>query len=221
MKELWTRVDQYLEDLLAPADERPSAILRTNQTSELPSIDVPPLLGRFLDLMVRITGAQRVLEVGTLGGYSTFWMARALPEGGHLVTLELEPRHAEIARANLGKAGVLDRVEVRVGPAADSMRKMEETGEAPFDLIFLDADKQGLPEYLKLSLKLSRPGTVILADNVVRDGEVIEPDNSDPNVQGVRRFLESVASEPRLTATALPTVGARGYDGFAIVLVLK
>jgi predicted O-methyltransferase YrrM len=221
MQELWAQVDRYLENLLTPADNALAAILDQNHSSELPPIDVPPLLGKFLDLMVRISGSRRVLEVGTLGGYSTVWMARALPEGGQLITLELEARHAEIAQGNLAKAGVADRVEIRVGPAADSMRGMLTAGSAPFDLIFLDADKKGLPEYLKLSLKLSHPGTVIIADNVVRDGAVIEPEHADRNVQGVRRFLELVSEEPRLSGTALPTVGARGYDGFAMALVLK
>ncbi|MGB6194301.1 MAG: O-methyltransferase, partial [Terracidiphilus sp.] len=171
-------------------------------------------------LLVRITRAKRVLELGTLGGYSTLWLARALPRGGRLVSLELDPRHAEIARANLRNAGVLRRVDLRVGPAADQLRAMIAGGAKPFDLIFIDADKSGYPEYLELSLQLARPGTVIFADNVVRDGKVIEPDNPDPNIQGVRRFTELVAAEPRLSATVLQTVCGKGYDGFALALVL-
>ncbi len=186
----------------------------------MPSIDVPPLLGKFLDVMIRIACARRVLEIGTLGGYSTIWMARALPPDGRLITLELESKHAEIARANLQAAGVLDRVDIRVGPAIDSLRALQDSGAAPFDLIFLDADKQSLPEYLEWSLKLSRPGTVIIADNVVRDGKVVDPDTTDPQVRGAQRFLELAAKESRLSTTAIPTVGARGYDGFSISVVL-
>lgn len=217
----WAATEQYLEDLLAPGDEMLAHILEQNRTSALPSIDVPPLLGKFLALMIRVSGARRVLELGTLGGYSTLWMARALPSGGRLITLELEPKHAAIAQANFTKGGVTDRVEIRVGKAAESLRAMAETSEPPFDLIFLDADKQGLPEYLKLSLSLSRPGTVIIADNVVRDGKVADPQHPDPNVQGVQNFLQLASAEPRLSATALPTVGARGYDGFAMAVVLS
>lgn len=217
----WTSAERYLENLLAAGDEVLTHILEQNRTSALPSIDVPALLGKFLALMISLTDARRALELGTLGGYSTIWMARALPAGGRLITLELESKHAEIARGNFNKAGVADRVEIRLGRAADSMRAMAAGGEAPFDLIFLDADKHGLPEYLKLSLNLSHPGTVIIADNVVRDGKVADPTNPDPNVRGVQRFLELVSAEPRLSATALPMVGARGYDGFAMAVVLS
>ncbi len=207
-------------NLLAPHDEALTRALDANQASGLPSIDVPPLLGKFLDVMIRIASARRVLEIGTLGGYSTIWMARALPPDGQLITLELESKHAEIARANLQAAGVLDRVDIRIGQAVESLRALHESGAAPFDLIFLDADKQGLPDYLDWSLKLSRPGTVIIADNVVRDGKVIDPDTTDPQVRGVQRFLELAAKEPRLSTTAIPTVGARGFDGFSISVVL-
>jgi predicted O-methyltransferase YrrM len=221
MQDLWTNVDRYFGDLLAPEDSHFKSIVEANQAAGLPSIDVPALLGKFLDLMIRISGARRVLEVGTLGGYSTLWLARAVPPDGRVITLELEPRHAEIARTNLQNAGVLDRVDIRFGKAIDSLRELHESSAQPFDLIFLDADKQGLPEYLEWSLKLSRPGTVIIADNVVRDGKVIDSDNADPNIQGVRRLTELMASEPRLSATAIPTVGARGYDGFSIAVVLS
>ncbi len=161
------------------------------------------------------------LKSARSGGYSTIWLARALPTGGQVVTLELEPRHAEIARANLQNAGMLDRVDVRVGRAADLLRALVAGNTAPFDLIFIDADKASYPEYLDWSLKLSRPGTVIVADNVVRDGKVIEPDNPDPNIQGVRRFTDLVAAEPRLSSTVLQTVGSKGYDGFALAIVLR
>lgn len=221
MEKIWAEVDNYLGNLLAPHDAALTRALDANQASGLPSIDVPPLLGKFLDLMIRISGARRVLELGTLGGYSTIWMARALPHDGQLITLELESKHADIARANLEAAGVVDRVEIHVGPAIESLRALHSSGVASFDLIFLDADKQSLPEYLEWSLKLSRPGTVIIADNVVRDGKVVDAKTDDPHVRGVQRYLELAAKEPRLSTTAIPTVGTRGYDGFSISVVLK
>ncbi len=220
MENLWIAVDAYFGDRLAPSDAALDAALAANHAAHLPAIDVTPLQGKLLDLLVRITGAKRVLELGTLGGYSTLWLARALPKGGRLISLELDPHHAEIARANLANAGVLDHVDLRVGPAADQLRSMIANGDGPFDLIFIDADKAGYAEYLELSLQLARPGTVIFADNVVRDGKVIEPDNPDPNIQGVRRFTELVAADPRLSATVLQTVCGKGYDGFALALVL-
>ena len=220
-KSLWTKVDDYFGDLLAPSDEALDAAIAANHKADLPAIDVTPLQGSFLELLVRMSGARRVLEIGTLGGYSTIWLARALPKGGRVTTLELEPRHAEVAGANLKRAGVLNRVDIKVGPAADSLRALIKKKSAPFDLIFIDADKSGYPEYLTLSLKLSRPGTVLVADNVVRDGKVINPRSKDPNIQGVRRFAELVAAEPRLRSTVLQTVGGKGYDGFLIAVVVK
>jgi predicted O-methyltransferase YrrM len=221
MQDVWTKVDTYFADLLTPSDAALDAALAANRKAELPAIDVTGLQGKFLELLVRITGAYRVLELGTLGGYSTIWLARALPMDGQVVSLEVDPHHAEVARQNLRNAGLLDRVDLRVGRAADELQKIARSGAAPFDLIFIDADKACYPEYLEWSLKLSCPGTVIVADNVVRDGKVIDPDNPDPNIQGVRRFAELVAAEPRLAATALQTVGAKGYDGFAIAVVLS
>ena len=221
MPNTWTEVDRYFGDLLSPADEALKAALAANQKADLPAIDVTPLQGKFLDLLVRISGAKRVLELGTLGGYSTLWLARALPPDGRVISLELEPRHAEIARANLQRAGVLERVDVRVGPAADSLRALIAAGTAPFDFIFIDADKSGYPEYIQLCLALSHAGTVILADNVVREGKVIDPKSKDVNVQGVRKFTEIVAAEPRLSATVLQTVCGKGYDGFALAVVLR
>lgn len=221
MQELWTAVDRYFSDLLLPTDPALEAALAANQKADLPAIDVTPLLGRFLALMVRISGARRILEIGTLGGYSTIWLARALPPDGRLVTLELEPHHAEIARANLDRAGVLDRVDLRIGRASDLLQALIKTSAAPFDLIFIDADKAGYPEYLELSLKLAHPGTVLIADNVVREGKVVDPDCDDPNVQGVRRFTELVAAEPRLSATVLQTVSQKKHDGFALAVVLR
>jgi predicted O-methyltransferase YrrM len=219
-QKIWNEVDRYF-DRLIPPDPVFDAALAANRKAELPAIDVTPLQGKFLELLVRITGARSVLEIGTLGGYSTLWLARALPQGGQVVTLELEPRHAEIARANLQNAGMADRVDVCVGRAADLLRALVAGNTVPFDLIFIDADKASYPEYLDWSLKLSRPGTVIVADNVVRDGRVIEPDNPDPNIQGVRRFTDLVAAEPRLSSTVLQTVGSKGYDGFALAIVLR
>jgi predicted O-methyltransferase YrrM len=221
MQELWTEVDAYFSDLLVPSDEKLEAALAANKKAGLPAIDVTPLQGKFLGLLVRVSGARRILELGTLGGYSTIWLARALPEGDRIVTLEFDPHHAAVARENLRIAGVLDRVEIIVGRAIDSLPTLENTAAAPFDLIFIDADKQSYPEYLAWALKLSRPGTLIVADNVVRDGKVVDPDCGDPNVQGVRRFTELLAAEPRLSATVLQTVGAKGYDGFAIAMVLR
>ncbi len=221
MQEIWAEVDRYFGDQLAPRDQALDAALKANEKNGLPTIDVSWFLGRFLELLVRMSGARRVLEIGTLGGYSTIWMARGLPEGGQIVSLELDPHHAEVARANLRNAGILDKVDLRVGRASESLADLDAGDAAPFDLIFIDADKSGYPEYLDWSLKLSRPGTVIVADNVVRDGKVIQAQNADPDIQGVRRFTELVAAEPRLSATVLQTVGAKGYDGFAVAVVLR
>jgi len=217
--ELWKKVDAFFTDALIPADSALDAALAANRKAELPAIDVTPLQGKFLELMIRATGARRVLEIGTLGGYSTIWIARAVGVEGKVITLELVKRHAEIAQRNLDNAGLADRVELRVGPASEWLAALVAEGSGPFDFIFIDADKAGYPDYIQWSLKLSRPGTVIVADNVVRDGKVIDPDNPDPNIQGVRRFTELVAKEPRLSTTVLQTVGAKGYDGFAIAVV--
>jgi predicted O-methyltransferase YrrM len=220
-QDMWTGVDRYFGDQLVPPDPALDAALAANREAGLPAIDVTPLQGKFLELLVRISGACRVLELGTLGGYSTIWLARALPATGSVVTLELEPKHAAIARANLERAGLLDRVDLRVGRAADLLKSLVADRTAPFDLIFIDADKSGYPEYLDWSLKLSRPGTVLVGDNVVRDGKVIDPKSPDPHIQGVRRFTELVAAEPRLSTTVLQTVGSKGYDGFALAVVLR
>lgn len=215
----WSDVDRHLVSLLAPSDEALEAALSDSDEAGLPPISVAPNQGKLLMLLARIQGARRILEIGTLGGYSTIWLARSLPDDGHLISLELEPRHAEVARKNLERAGVGSRVAVRVGPAPASMRQMIDEGVEPFDFIFIDADKEGYPEYLDLSLQLSRPGTVIFADNVVRKGEVANPDSPDSRVQGVRTFLEQAAGEPRLQGTAVQTVGSKGHDGFALFIV--
>ena len=216
----WIAVDDYFSDQLARHDEGLDAALQHNQDAGLPAIDVSPLLGRFLEVLARIAAARRILEIGTLGGYSTIWLARALPEGGQVVSLELNPRHAKVARANLRKAGVLERVDLRVGRAMDSLAALLAAGVEPFDMIFIDADKSGYPEYLDWALKLARPGTIIVADNVVRNGKVIQAGSTDPDVQGVRRFTEKLASEPSLRATVLQTVGIKEHDGFAVAVVL-
>jgi len=218
---VWAKVDGYFGDLLAPSDEKLDAALSANEKAGLPQIDVTSLQGKFLEFLVRISGARRVLEIGTLGGYSTIWMARALPDGGRMVTLELNPHHARVAIGNLQNAGLSERVEVRVGPANESLSTLVTVTSEQFDLIFIDADKQGYPEYLRWALKLSHPGTVIVADNVVREGKVIDAQSNDANVQGVREFTAQLAAEPRLSATVLQTVGVKGYDGFALAIVLS
>jgi predicted O-methyltransferase YrrM len=220
-KRIWTAVDDYFADALIAPDEALEAAVKSNRQADLPAIDVTPLQGKFLELLVRAIGAKRVLEIGTLGGYSTLWLARALPAHGVVVTLEIEARHAAVAQKNIEKAGLAERVDLRVGPASKTLASMTAEHVAPFDLIFIDADKAGYPEYLKWSLKLSRPGTLIVADNVVRDGKVVDPNSPDPNIQGVRRFTELIAAETRLSTTVLQTVGSKGYDGFAIAVVLS
>jgi predicted O-methyltransferase YrrM len=207
--------------LLAPEDEHLQAALKANRQARLPAIDVSPLQGKFLQVLVEMTQAKRVLEIGLLGGYSTIWMARGLPRGGRIVSLEFSPRHAEVARANLKRAGLLNRVDVRVGPALESLPRLVSQGGGPFDLIFIDADKENNPHYLRWALKLSHRGTVIVIDNVVRHGSVIEAKSSEPDVVGTRRCLEMMAREPRLSAVALQTVGVKGLDGFAMAVVLR
>ena len=217
---LWTDVDEYFAGLLAPSDAQLDAAIKANRKAELPEIDVSPLQGQFLHVLVRMTRARRVLEIGTLGGYSTICMARALPKGGRIVTLEFEPRHAEIARANLRNAGVLKRVDIRVGRALDTLPVLHASGAGPFNFIFIDADKENNPQYLEWALKLSRPGTVIVVDNVARHGTVIQAKSPDGDVKGTRRMLQQMARNPRLSATAMQTVGVKGLDGFAIAVVL-
>ena len=220
-QKIWKQVDQYFTDALISPGDGFNAALETNRKADLPAIDVTPLQGKFLEVLVRATRSKRILEIGTLGGYSTLWLARAIPDDGIVVTLELEPRHAQIAKQNLKAAALADRVDLRVGAAADTLAAIVAEHAAPFDFIFIDADKSGYPEYLQWSMKLSRPGTLIVADNVVRDGKVIDPDHPDSNIQGVRRFTDMVSAEPRLSATVLQTVGGKGYDGFIIAVVLR
>ncbi len=220
----WSAVDRYITDLLVPEDPALNAAMRDSDAAGLPPIAVTPNQGKLLELLARVQGARTILELGTLGGYSTIWLARALPAGGRLVTLEAEPRYAEVARANIARAGFGEVVELRVGPALETLPQLLAEGTSPFDLVFIDADKANNPGYLEWSLKLSRPGTLIVADNVVRDGAILDPDAYDPalgdeGVQGIRRFYELLAAEPRVSATAIQTVGDKGYDGFALVVV--
>lgn len=218
--ELWKAVDLYIADQLIPSDPVLDEAIAANAAAELPAIDVAPNQGKLLHLLARVMGARNILEIGTLGGYSTIWLARALPEGGSMITLEANPKHAEVARANISRAGLSDIVTLRLGAALDTLPHLAQENEGPFDLIFIDADKPNIPNYVKWALKLSRKGTLIIVDNVIRQGEVIEPSSSDPNVQGARRLFEMLASEPRLESTALQTVGSKGHDGFAMALVI-
>lgn len=216
----WTEVDRYLNDTLTRSDAALRSALKASAAAGLPPINVAPNQGKFLQLLAQLQGAKKILEIGTLGGYSTIWLARALPPGGRLITLEYEPKHAEVARANLANAGLSDRVEVRVGRAVDTLPQLAAEGLAPFDFVFIDADKSGYPDYFEWSMKLTRRGGVIVLDNVIRAGAVADPNNTDPNVQGVRRAHERIAAEPRVSATAIQTVGLKGYDGFTIALVV-
>jgi predicted O-methyltransferase YrrM len=215
----WTQVDRYFTELLVRPDPALAAALEASDAAGLPQISVADNQGKFLMLMALAQGARNILEIGTLGGYSTIWLARALPADGRLVTLEAIPTHARVARENIERAGLGNLVEVRLGRGLETLPQLLAEGRGPFDFIFIDADKSGYPEYFKWALKLSRRGTVIIADNVVRRGAVIDPANRDANVMGVRRFLELVSNEPRVTATAVQTVGSKGYDGFAMVVV--
>lgn len=219
-KEQWTAVDQYITTLLDPPDPALDDALRASAAAGLPEIAVSAPHGALLTVLARAVGARRILEIGTLGGYSAIRLARALPPDGRLVTLEVNPRHAEVARSNIARAGLADRVEVRIGPAAATLAALADEGAGPFDLIFIDADKPGYTDYLHGSLRLSRPGTLIIADNVVRQGRVIHSGDRDDNVRGVARFNEALAAEPRLMATIVQTVGMKGYDGLAMAVVM-
>ena len=219
-QEQWTAVDRYFTDRLLSKDPALDDALRESAAAGLPSIHVSANQGKLLHLLARAINARRILEVGTLGGYSTIWLGRALPPGGRLVTLEAVPKHADVARVNLARAGLGGLVEVIVGPAAESLAALRDRREPPFDLIFIDADKPNYPLYLPLALALSRPGTLIIADNVVRKGEVVNGASTDANVQGVRRYTEILAAEPRLSSTAIQTVGSKGYDGMAVSVVV-
>jgi predicted O-methyltransferase YrrM len=217
----WTAVDRYLTDLLVGADPVLEAALEANAAAGLPSYDVSPNQGKLLHVLARGQQARRILEIGTLGGYSTIWLARALPPDGHLITLEVDPRYAEVARTNLARAGLGEVAEVRVGPALETLPQIAAGGDGPFDLIFIDADKANNPQYLAWSLALSRRGSLIVVDNVVRNGAVIDGASDDLTVLGARRGLELLAAEPRVSATAIQTVGSKGWDGFAVAVVIR
>ncbi|PWB80944.1 MAG: methyltransferase [Methylocystaceae bacterium] len=215
----WTAVDDYISNRLIGADPVLDEALRANAAGGLPAIDVSAPQGKLLHLLARSVKARKILEVGTLGGYSTIWLARALAEGGRLVTLELEQQHAAVAAANLTRAGLRDLVDIRVGPALDALPKLESEGAGPFDLAFIDADKPNNANYFAWALKLSRPGSLIIVDNVVRNGAVADAASPDENVKGARALFDALAAEPRVTATAVQTVGSKGWDGFAIAVV--
>lgn len=215
----WAAVDRYLWDALVPQDPALAAAAVSGAAAGLPPHEVSPNTGKLLYLLARMQRARAILEIGTLAGYSTIWLARALPSEGRLVTLEADPHHANIGRANIARAGLAELVDLRVGPALDTLPRMVAEGQGPFDLIFLDADKRNNPGYLEWSLRLARPGTLIVADNVVRGGAVADPASRDPDVQGVRRMNELIAADRGLAATAIQTVGAKGWDGFALILV--
>jgi predicted O-methyltransferase YrrM len=217
---MWTAVDQLFERHFVPSDDAAAAALEASRAANLPAISVSPSQGKLLELFVRMVGAKRVLEFGTLGGYSTIWMAKALPNDGRVVTFELEPRHAEVARKNLAHAGLAGRVEVRVGAALELVAGLAAERVAPFDLVFIDADKPNNPNYVRAVMDLVHVGSVIIVDNVVRDGRVADPKDEDPRVHGSREALAVLASQPRLRATAIQTVGSKGYDGFAIAYVV-
>jgi predicted O-methyltransferase YrrM len=215
----WTVVDEYLTDLLIPPDSALEAAQADSDAAGLPAISVTPTQGKLLWLFARLIGARKILELGTLGAYSTIWLARALPKDGRLITLEASPEHAKVASANLQRAGLTDRVELRLGRGLDLLPGLATEGIAPFDFIFIDADKVSTADYFVWALKLSRPGTLIITDNVIRKGAVADPRSKDASVVGMRRFFELLAKEKGVSATAIQTVGSKGYDGFAIAIV--
>jgi predicted O-methyltransferase YrrM len=217
----WTAVDDYIGALLCSEDAALANARTTSDAAHLPSINVTAPQGKFLHLLARLQGSRRILEIGTLGGYSTIWLARALPATGRLITIEADPHHAAVARANLEHARLAPLVDLRVGLALDVLPQLDRDGTGPFDLTFIDADKPNTPEYFDWALRLSRPGSLIVADNVVRQGAIADAANADPSVRGMQRLLERIAAEPRVSATVVQTVGAKGYDGFAMALVLS
>jgi predicted O-methyltransferase YrrM len=218
--EKWTEVDRFLSDTLIAPDQIMESALESSRAAGLPAISVSPNQGKLLELLARMLDARSILEIGTLGAYSTIWLARGMRPGGHLITLEADPAHAAVARANIARAGLESVIELRLGSASDTLPRISADRLGPFDLIFIDADKKNIPSYFEWALRLSRPGSVIVVDNVVRDGRVIDSSSDDPDIQGVRRFLAMAGSNPNLSATAIQTVGLKGYDGFAIVRVL-
>jgi predicted O-methyltransferase YrrM len=219
-QERYQAIDRYFDALYTGSDSAPAAALANNQAAGLPAIDVSPTQGKLLQILARAQNARQILEIGTLGGYSTLWLASALPHDGHLITLEIDPKHAQVARANFAQAGLAERIELRLGPAIESLRSLEAEHSGPFDLVFIDADKANNPHYVTAALDLSRRGTLIIVDNVVRRGAVLDAGGTDPHVEGTRRVHELLAAEPRVSATAIQTVGSKGHDGFAIAVVI-
>jgi predicted O-methyltransferase YrrM len=220
-KETWVAVDEYIKEKLIGIDDALDAALTNSEMSGLPAINVAPTQGKFLQLLARISGARSILEIGTLGAYSTIWLARALPDGGQLVSLEYDKNHAEVAQQNIEHAGLADRVEIIQGAALDNLPSLVSDSRAPFDLVFVDADKQNNPAYVNWALKMTRPGSIIVVDNVVRRGTLAEADSTDPDVQGARGLFDMLENEPKLDATALQTVGIKGYDGFVLAVVTE
>ncbi|MBW8736476.1 MAG: O-methyltransferase [Streptomyces turgidiscabies] len=217
----WEEVDDYFTTLLTPADDALEAALRDSDAEGLPHINVAPNQGKLLQLLAQIQGARRILEIGTLGGYSTIWLGRALPADGRLITLEYDEKHADVARRNLARAGLDTITEVRTGPALESLPKLADENPAPFDLVFIDADKANNPHYVEWALRLTTTGSLIIVDNVVRGGKVTEADSTDPSIRGTRAALQLIADHPRLSGTAVQTVGGKGYDGFALARVVS
>lgn len=218
-QEQWTAIDEFLTSQLLPQDTALDAALEASTQAGLPAINVAPNQGKLLNLLAKLRGARRILEVGTLGGYSTIWLARALPADGRLVSLEVDAAHAQVARANVERAGLSKTVSVVLGPAAQTLDRFVADSAEPFDMIFLDADKRSYPEYLRLSLQLSRPGTLIVADNVIRRGQIADHASTDPDVIGLHEFFRQLAANPRLDSTAVQTVGVKGWDGFSMTIV--
>ena len=216
----WAEIDRYIVEHLVPHDEALDAALDASAAAGLPPINVAPNQGALLGLLATMAGACNVLEIGTLGGYSTIWLARALQPGGHLVSLEASARHADVARANIARAGLADVVEVRVGPALATLPLLEAEGAGPFDMVFVDADKASNPEYFDWALRLARVGALVVVDNVVRQGRLVDATSSDPDILGTRRLFDVVAAEPRVRATAIQTVGSKGHDGLLVALVV-
>jgi predicted O-methyltransferase YrrM len=219
-QEQWTAIDQFVGGLLIPSDPVLESALAASEKAGLPPIQVSACQGKLLQVLAQIQGARTILEVGTLGGYSTIWLARALPSGGRLTTLEVDPKHADVARVNFERAGLSGLIDLRVGPAIEALPQLEAEGKGPFDLVFIDADKPSTPDYFRWALKLSRKGTLIIVDNVIRKGALLDVASTDLNVQGMRRFLHLLGAEPRVSATVIQTVGSKGYDGFAVARVI-
>ncbi len=220
IQEQWTAFDRYVGDLFGPPDSALDAALKASAQAGLPNIQVSPSQGKLLSILAQSVAARSILEIGTLGGYSTIWLARALPPGGTLISLEADPKHAEVARANLARAGLASVAEVRLGRALDTLPRLAAEGRPPFDLVFIDADKANTDAYFAWALKMVHPGSLIITDNVVRNGAVADPTSTDESVQGIRRFNAALAAERRVTATIIQTVGSKGYDGLALALVI-